>query len=77
MNIPVKNGFAQLPSFKVIEGKTYNLEQELRHSATGNVFKIKEIQDRGFIVYLVLQLGQRITNQSKIYLSNKDLHEYE
>lgn len=71
----IKNGFRQIPKNIEIEGKLYHLEDVLKHPTTGNTFKIKEIQDKGFVA---LVDESRIANLvgTKSYISFGNLNEY-
>lgn len=54
----------------------YQLEQILVHQKSGNEYQIKEIQAKGFIVYLVKTLGNAVNSTQKIYISYEKLNEY-
>jgi hypothetical protein len=71
----IKNGFRQIPKNIEIDGKLYHLEDVLKHPKTGNAFKIKEIQDKGFVV-LTSESPFPIMIDKKAYISFGNLNEY-
>lgn len=77
MGLRIKDGFCQFPTTVFILNREFNLEQVLNHLATGNKYQIKEIQDKGFIVYWVAgPLQVKSQDLTRYYISNSNLNEY-
>jgi phage regulator Rha-like protein len=68
-------GYPQVVKNKTIECKLYFLEQRLTHSATKNVYQIKEFQSGGMLVVVKFSHANALLNK-RSYIKNESLGEY-
>ena len=65
------------PKSAIVNNTKYTVNQsKLIHIKTGNEFLVKEIQVKGFIVWLVKSLGAEVHNEQNMYISYGQLNEY-
>lgn len=65
------------PKSAIVNNTKFTVNQSrLVHNKTGNEFLVKEIQVKGFIVFLVKSLGQEVQNDQAMYISYGQLNEY-
>lgn len=74
-NPKIKDGFLQEPKHIEIGNKVYLLEGVLEHKQTGNQYRIKEIQAKGFVTILIKSHLPNLIGL-KSYISHANLEEY-
>ena len=74
---PIKDGFLQEPRYKDTEIGMIHLEDTLTHIPSNNVYRVKEIQNKGFLVHLINSpLVKEGLGTTRFYLSDTTLKEH-
>jgi len=71
----ILNGFLQQPKQKIVNGRVFKLEHNITHRNTTNIYKIKELQEKGLIAVLEASILKHLIGQ-KVYIRDLQLDEY-